>query len=78
MHAVEVAFESIYVNGPEATERSKPRIHLLQRFRLQTVQTTLRVHRGFHKTGLAQHSQVLGDGRLRHPKFTLDLSNRPL
>jgi hypothetical protein len=52
-HAVEVAFESIYVSGPEPAERSQPGIHLLKRFRFQTVETALRVHRGFH--GLAQH-----------------------
>jgi hypothetical protein len=54
-HAVEVAFESIYVSGPEPAERSHPGIHLLKRFRFQTVETALRVHRGFHETGLAQH-----------------------
>ena len=30
-HAVEVAFESIQVSGPEPAERSEPRIHLLKR-----------------------------------------------
>jgi len=78
MHAVEVAFESIQVSGPEPAERSQPGIHLLKRFRLQPVEATLCVHRGFHETGVAQHSQVLGHGRLRHTKLTLDLSNRLL
>jgi len=59
IHAVEVAFESIYVRGPEPTERSQPGIHLLKRFRFQAVETALSVHRGFHETGLAQYSQVL-------------------
>jgi len=59
VHAVEVAFESIYMSGPEPTERSKPGIHLLEWFWLQSVETALRVHRGFHETGLTQHSQVL-------------------
>jgi len=59
MHAVEVAFESIYMSGPEATERSQPLIHLLKWFRFQPVETALCVHRGFHETGLAQHPQVL-------------------
>ena len=76
IHAVEVAFESIYVSGPEPTELSQPGIHLLQRFRFQPVETALCVYRRFDETGLAQHSQVLGHGRLRHTKLTLDLSDR--
>ena len=59
IHAVEVAFESVYMMGPEPTERSQPGIHLLKRFRFQPVETALCVHRGFHETGLSQHSQVL-------------------
>ena len=59
IHAVEVAFESIHVSGPEPAERSQPGVHLLKWFRFQPVETALCVHRGFHKTGLAQHSQVL-------------------
>ena len=73
-----MAFESIHVSGPEPAERSQPGIHLLQWFRFQPVETALGVHRGFHETGLAQHAQVLGDGRLRHTKLTLDLSHRLL
>ena len=78
IHAVEVAFESIDVSGPEPAERSQPGIQLLKWFGFQPVETALCVHRGFHETGLAQHSQVLGHGRLRHTKLTLDLSHRPL
>jgi hypothetical protein len=78
LHAVEVAFESIHVSGPEPAERSQPGIDLLKWFRFQPVETALSVHPGFHETGLSQHSQVLGHGRLRHVKLTLDLSNRPL
>jgi len=59
IHSVEVAFESIYVSGPEPTERSQPGIDLLKWFWFQPVETALCVHRGFHETGLAQHSQVL-------------------
>ena len=53
IHAVEVAFESIYVSGPEAAERSQPGIDLLEWFRLQPVEAALCVHGGFHKTGIA-------------------------
>jgi hypothetical protein len=59
IHAVEVAFESIYVSGPEPTERSQPGVHFLKWFRFQSVKTALCVHGGFHETGLSQHSQVL-------------------
>jgi len=59
MHAVEVAFESIYVSGPEPTELTQPDIDLLKWFRFQPVETALCVYRGFHETGLAQHPQVL-------------------
>jgi hypothetical protein len=57
--AIEVAFESIYVSGPEPTERSQPGIHLLKWLRFQSVETALCVHRGFYETGLSQHAQVL-------------------
>src|SRR5229473_4802700 len=77
-HTVEVAFESIQVSGPEPAELSQPGIHLLKWFRFQSVETALCVHRGFHETGIAQHAQVLGHGRLRHTKLTLDLSHRLL
>jgi hypothetical protein len=59
MDVVKVAFESIYVSGPEPTEWSQPRIDLLKWLRFQAVETALRVHRGFYETGLSQHSQVL-------------------
>ena len=59
IHAIKVAFESIYVSGPEPTELSQPGIQFLKWFRFQPVETALCVHRGFHETGLAQHSQVL-------------------
>jgi hypothetical protein len=78
IHAVEVAFESIYVSGPEPAELSQPGIYLFKWFGFQVVETALRIHRGFHEAGIAQHAQVLGHGRLRHTKLTLDLSDRLL
>jgi hypothetical protein len=59
IHAVEVAFESIYVRGPEPAERSQPGIELLKRFRFQPVETALCVHRAYDETGVSQYSQVL-------------------
>ncbi len=76
IHAVEVAFESIHVSGPEAPELCEPCIHLQEWFRSQSVETALRVHSGFHETGVAQHSQVLGHGWLRHTELALDFSHR--
>jgi len=58
-HAVEVAFEGIDMSGPEPTELGQPGAYLVKWFRLQSVEAALSVHRGFHETGLAQHSQVL-------------------
>jgi hypothetical protein len=51
IHAVEVAFKSIYMSGPEPTERSQPDIHLLEWFGFQPVETALCVHRGFDTVG---------------------------
>ncbi len=56
---VEVAFECIYMSGPEPTERSQPGVHLLKWFRFQSIESALCVHLGFHETGLAQYAQVL-------------------
>jgi hypothetical protein len=78
IHVVEVAFESIYVTGPEPTEPSQPGIQLLKWSRFQPVETALCIRHRFYETGFAQHSQVLGHGRLRHTKLTLDLSHRLL
>src|SRR5208282_1203568 len=78
IHPIKVAFESIDVNRPEPAELSQPGIHLLKWFRLQPVETALCVHRRCHETRLAQHSQVLRHGRLRHTKLMLDLSHRLL
>jgi len=78
IHAIKVTFESIQVSGPEPAELSEPVIHLVKRFWLQPVQAALCVHRGFYETGIAQHAQVLGHGRLRHTKLALDLSHRLL
>jgi hypothetical protein len=59
MYAIEMAFESIDVSGPEAAELRQPVIHLAERFRFQPVEPALRVDRRFHEACLSQHSQVL-------------------
>src|SRR6185312_10786014 len=73
-----VAFQRVYVRGPEAAELRQPRIELLKWLRPQPVHTPLCIHRGLHKPSLTQHPQVLGDGRLRHAQLTLDLPHRLL
>src|SRR6266576_3248187 len=60
------------MTGPEPTELIQPVIHLLEWLWLQAIETALCVHRGFDETGVAQHAQVLGDGRLRHPQPARD------
>ena len=76
IYAVEVAFESVHVSGPEAAEGSQPGIDLMKWFWFQPVETALSIHCGLYEAGLAQHSQVLGHSRLRHTKFMLDLTHR--
>src|SRR4030081_3051115 len=71
-----MAFEGIDVNRPEPAELCQPRIHLLKWLRLQPVEPALGSNRGPHESGVAQHSQMLGHGRLRHAKLTLNLSHR--
>jgi len=75
VHAVEVAFESVDVSGPEAAELSQPGIQFLKWFRFQAVETALCVHRGFDEARVTQDSQVLRHGWLGHTKLTLDLSH---
>ena len=53
-----MAFESIYVSGPEPAELRQPGIDLLKWSRFQPVKTALCVHRRLYETGLAQHAQV--------------------
>src|SRR5262249_30169323 len=76
--SVKVALERIDMLGPELPELRQPLIQLLKSFWLQAVETALCVHGGFHETSLAQHPQVLGHGRLRHPQPALDLAHRQL
>src|ERR1700722_8828903 len=76
VHTIKVAFESIHVSGPESAELRQPGIQLLKGFGFKPVETALCVHRGFNESGVSQHSQVLGHGRLRHTKLTLDVADR--
>jgi hypothetical protein len=78
IHAIEVAFESIDVSGPEPTERSQPGVDLPKRAGSQPVETALCVHRAFHETGLSQHPQVLGNGGLRQSQLLFDITDGSL
>lgn len=53
-----MAFESIYMGGPEPAELSQPTIDLLKWCRFQPVEAALCVHGAFYEAGLTQHSQV--------------------
>src|SRR5215472_9228730 len=66
------------MSGPEPAELRQPGIHFLKWFWLETVKTALCIHGGLYEAGLAQHSQMLGHGRLRHTELTLDVPNRLL
>src|SRR5579862_1379978 len=70
-----MAFESVDVRGPEATELGKPGVELLERAGLQSIEATLCVDRGFDEAGVAKDAEMLGDGRLRHAELTLDLTD---
>jgi hypothetical protein len=70
-----MAFEGVYVSGPESAELIEPGIDLLKWFGAEAVETTLGVDGGFDETGVAQHAQMLGDGGLRHAKSPLDVSD---
>jgi hypothetical protein len=41
IHAAEMAFKSIDLSGPEPTQRRRPVINLLKRFRVQPAETTV-------------------------------------
>lgn len=75
VHAIEVALESVDVHRPEAAELLKPGVHFFERFGPHTVKPPLGVDTRIHKSCLAQHAQMLGDRRLRHPQGVLDLSD---
>ena len=78
MHAVEMAFQCIDVGRPEAAEGCQPLLDFLERLRLQSIEATLGVDGGFDESCLAQHTQMLGDRRLRHAQSPLDLADRLL
>src|SRR3954451_18089521 len=75
---IDVTFESVHVSGPEPSELRQPGIELLERFRLEAIETALCVHRGFHETSFPQNAQVFRYGRLRHSKLAFDLSDGAL
>src|SRR5688500_7174226 len=75
-HFLQVTLESVYASGPEPSELIEPVVHLEQGFRLESIESALRVHGGLHETSLPQHPQVFRHTWLRHAKSVLDLSNR--
>src|SRR5690606_40710194 len=74
--------ERIEARPPEGAEAVEPLVHLAEGGGLHRVQParTLRAHGG--EAALSQHTQVLGDGRLRDAELALhhldDLARRPL
>jgi hypothetical protein len=78
VHAVQMNLERVDVFRPELPERSQPGVNFLEGFSSYMVHSPLTVHARFHKASIAQHSQMLRDRRLRHPKLILDLAHGPL
>jgi len=70
-----MAFESIDVHRPEATELFEPGVELLKWSRFQPVEAALRVDCRFDEAGVAKDAEVLGDGRLGHMELPLDLTD---
>jgi hypothetical protein len=70
-----MAFESIDVDRPEATELGEPGVELLKRSGLQAIEAALRVDSRFDEAGVAKDAEVLGDGRLGHMELPLDLAD---
>jgi hypothetical protein len=77
-HAIEVTFERVDMRGPKAPERREPGVNLSERFWSDAVHAPLRVDSRFDEAGFAQHSEMLGDRRLRHPQLMLELADRAL
>ena len=75
IHAIEMAFESVDVSRPETAELGEPGIELLKRSGLEPVEAALCVNGRFDEAGVAKHAQMLGNGRLRHAEFALDLTD---
>lgn len=70
-----MAFESVDVDRPEATELFEPGVELLERSGLQAIETALSIDGGFDEAGVAKDAEVLGDGRLGHAELTFDLAD---
>ena len=70
-----MAFESIDVHRPEATELGEPGVEFLEWSGLQPIEAALCVDGRFDEAGVAKDAEVLGDGRLGHAELTLDLAN---
>jgi hypothetical protein len=75
VHAIEMAFKSVNVVRPEATELFEPGIEFLKRSGLEPVEATLRVDCGFDEAGVAKNAEMLGDCGLGHVELAFDLAD---
>src|SRR6185295_4930758 len=71
LHPIEMAFEGIDMGLPEAPEWSKPGVDLPERLGPDLIDAALGFDPRLYEAGLAQHAQVLGHRRLRHPQPAL-------
>jgi hypothetical protein len=58
MRAIEVTFQRVKVDRPEAAEWLKPGVYLHEGLRLHPVKTPLRIHARLDEPRLPEHSQV--------------------
>src|SRR5262245_60137469 len=74
----DVTFERVEALLPEAPVLRDPVLRAGERRRIEPIHTALGDPAHFDDTGLAQHTQVLGDRRLGHTKVTGELARRLL
>jgi hypothetical protein len=76
VHLVEVAFEVVEAGAPQRPVRSKPLVHLAQRFGSNPIDPPLSLNPGVHQAGVPEQAQMLGDGRLGHRQSGYQLADR--
>jgi hypothetical protein len=77
-HVVEVSLEGVEARGPHGPVGGEPLVDLLQGLAADAVEAALGVDAGFDQTGVAEDTEVLGDGRLADGKGLDEVSDRAL
>src|SRR5438874_11233339 len=77
-HRVEVSLEPVQALRPQTSIGLQPLVKLAERLRADPVDAALRLGPDGDQPGLAQHPQVLRDGRLAHLELADERSDRTL